>query len=1185
MLQGLGLLLFLGGNLFAENKLFNSGFELGLDGWEHYSFMFNDPKEPHKRFKDVELDDQDVFAGKYSCRINKIPGRLETVILSNNILLKPNTEYIFSFYAKSNVKGTVFLPRIVSFQRVLKRDAEGKILTNSDGANTSKDERIMVSITKHILSTEWQRYFVTFKTNNFSTAYSAYLYFNSNTRGTIWLDNMQIEEGRKATAYAPASPLEAVVSTEDYLYEQPKNISGKLTAISYEKECRKPVTLTLYDTFFGKKIAEKTLNLDLQKGVRKEYPFEFNGPIPYGSFTVYTSLQPRTTEPGFAYQWDVQPESLTYSRMRYKDESYHSAAEFVVVRTPRKKTGLGFRVGTTGSYDNYKLYKGKPAISSASFGNEEKRARDIRLAGGNIFRTWDYTSASWVFVEPEPGKFDWTITDRQIEIAEKTGNDVMCVIGGMFDSKRNMLPDWVKQRDRSGNPKGTLVDQNYWIHKVHKNLRYYKPQIEDWRNYVSAVARRYKGRIQYYEILNESNLYMPVEVYMEYMKAASEEIRKADPKAKVLGLCSTSDFGANLNDFIGKALKLGADQYMDGFTIHPYAILDNSQPVSLMAQRRRIFESMKKQKVKASLWNGENYYVIPDWKPGTDYGGRTWPEAISRHLIVDMMEGLEGSVPTHLRASLGSCRGTPFFTTPNVRNKYPDARYAAHAGTCWFIAGAEPIANYDLMAGVLACTFRRKDKLYSAIWNSRSKYKTSISLNKVDCQVYDMMTNPLIEKQNLILNLRPIFIEWGRSMSVEKIDQFFKSNPILCMEKFATDRVVLGEEAGEYRLNFAVQNFSGRKWEKVTFSAESSDFAAPARQTIRRIDPMGTAELCIPLKLKNGVKSISAIKITEDCDPEFSVFVKPHLAKQITIGTSPQTFVLDKIVFGKVESNQDFSAQVTLSLKGFAFMINLSVTDDKRGKDSLQLWNTDSIELFLDRGIFRGEIHTYDQATKQIVFPRKNASGWKNGVQYKITDRENGYDAEFRIGMRLPATFGFAIGVNDSDSDRKKAHITFGGNGENFKDRSTFFVIRANPALSSRVDIRKKLKNGKVLRMNKNDVTGKEWTKQSFTVIPDQDGTLPLMMMSGVSPAEFYFADYRNIRVSGGKLLNHDLKDQARGKVRHWWFTAPARLMSENGHPFIRCSHNAPFIGKITEVKNGVPVTVSYESRIIPMAF
>ena len=210
MLQGLGLLLFLGGNLFAENKLFNSGFELGLDGWEHYSFMFNDPKEPHKRFKDVELDDQDVFAGKYSCRINKIPGRLETVILSNNILLKPNTEYIFSFYAKSNVKGTVFLPRIVSFQRVLKRDAEGKILTNSDGANTSKDERIMVSITKHILSTEWQRYFVTFKTNNFSTAYSAYLYFNSNTRGTIWLDNMQIEEGRKATAYAPASPLEAV---------------------------------------------------------------------------------------------------------------------------------------------------------------------------------------------------------------------------------------------------------------------------------------------------------------------------------------------------------------------------------------------------------------------------------------------------------------------------------------------------------------------------------------------------------------------------------------------------------------------------------------------------------------------------------------------------------------------------------------------------------------------------------------------------------------------------------------------------------------------------------------------------------------------------------------------------------------------------------------------------------------
>ena len=96
------------------------------------------------------------------------------------------------------------------------------------------------------------------------------------------------------------------------------------------------------------------------------------------------------------------------------------------------------------------------------------------------------------------------------------------------------------------------------------------PPKESWRNYIRTVAERLKGKIQVYEIINEPNLVLWPKPYVEYLNIAKEEIRKADPKAKILGFGLTSDFGADSSKWLkaGKGVQLPQALAIAGF--HPY---------------------------------------------------------------------------------------------------------------------------------------------------------------------------------------------------------------------------------------------------------------------------------------------------------------------------------------------------------------------------------------------------------------------------------------------------------------------------------------------------------------------------------------------------------------------------------------------------------------------------------------
>lgn len=96
------------------------------------------------------------------------------------------------------------------------------------------------------------------------------------------------------------------------------------------------------------------------------------------------------------------------------------------------------------------------------------------------------------------------------------------------------------------------------------------PKMDLYRPFLREVAKRYKGKINYYEIENEPNAggqdQIPPEEYAKIAKATYEEIKAIAPSAQIFGICGTGDF----TPWMQKVFESDGYKYMDGVSIHTY---------------------------------------------------------------------------------------------------------------------------------------------------------------------------------------------------------------------------------------------------------------------------------------------------------------------------------------------------------------------------------------------------------------------------------------------------------------------------------------------------------------------------------------------------------------------------------------------------------------------------------------
>ena len=175
-----------------------------------------------------------------------------------------------------------------------------------------------------------------------------------------------------------------------------------------------------------------------------------------------------------------------------------------------------------------------------------------------------------------------------------------------------------------------------------------KPPMEDWNRMVSAVATRYKGKIKYFEIMNEPNIiwFDPL-TYYPYLESANKIIKGIDPENKIVGFSTTGDYGGNPNGFLAQLLKANAGQFSDIISFHSYSSLYEDSPKPADVLIKDFYNTLAKYNVKQPLWHTELYYMNPMSKlGGADHenGPRFHPGYLARRYLVDVSSGVKASL-------------------------------------------------------------------------------------------------------------------------------------------------------------------------------------------------------------------------------------------------------------------------------------------------------------------------------------------------------------------------------------------------------------------------------------------------------------------------------------------------------------------------------------------------------------
>jgi len=157
------------------------------------------------------------------------------------------------------------------------------------------------------------------------------------------------------------------------------------------------------------------------------------------------------------------------------------------------------------------------------WGNPQTTDRDLKLARDAGF-TWVKQRFEWRNIERDAkGRFEWNEPDRIVNAVRAQGLKLVARVDGH--------PGWSRAD-------GLYPDDGP------------PDRLSDWTDYLSALASRYKGRIQAYEIWNEPNLSREwgdrepsADEYVALLKASYATIKRADPDALVVtaGLSPTTD--------------------------------------------------------------------------------------------------------------------------------------------------------------------------------------------------------------------------------------------------------------------------------------------------------------------------------------------------------------------------------------------------------------------------------------------------------------------------------------------------------------------------------------------------------------------------------------------------------------------------------------------------------------------
>jgi hypothetical protein len=273
--------------------------------------------------------------------------------------------------------------------------------------------------------------------------------------------------------------------------------------------------------------------------------------------------------------------------------------------------------------------------------------------------------AIWNSLEPQEGQWNWTAVDRQWQVlADNNVETGVLLIGN---------PAWTTP----GQKRGLILPVD---------------NLPAWTNYVTELAKRFKGKVKYWEVWNEPPNFMgrnqTAADYGKLVAASYDALKAVDPENQV-GLAAKS---VHVH-FLRKAILGGAKDHFDYVTVHPYEVLGGvadgkgTEPLymHIVPMIRKMLADVNPEKVDAPILFTE---LGCDAGPvGKGYG--KGPEVAAHTLVkahtmgiaqgvacINWFEGMDGdSGPMGLLDAKGTPR--PAFTALEqlIRHLGPHPKY------------------------------------------------------------------------------------------------------------------------------------------------------------------------------------------------------------------------------------------------------------------------------------------------------------------------------------------------------------------------------------------------------------------------------------------------------------------------------------------------------------------------------
>ena len=264
----------------------------------------------------------------------------------------------------------------------------------------------------------------------------------------------------------------------------------------------------------------------------------------------------------------------------------------------------------------------------------EKVDRSLRLAAEAGFQ-WIRQQFPWEdievagkgdYIDPKWGVNTWEKYDRIVTLAEKYGIEII--------ARLDAPPAWSRSQ---GSATG-------WTKAPPDNY-------EDYGDYVYAVVSRYRGRVHYYQIWNEPNIYdewgdQPADAaaYVRLLKIAYTRAKEADPDCVIIaaGLAATTQDvpielgGRNLSDltYLKQMYAAGAQGYFDILGVMSYGLWTGPYDLRLGTDRSNFSRAQLIREIMVQngdagkpLWASEvGWNALPEGFSGEAAYGRVTEE-------------------------------------------------------------------------------------------------------------------------------------------------------------------------------------------------------------------------------------------------------------------------------------------------------------------------------------------------------------------------------------------------------------------------------------------------------------------------------------------------------------------------------------------------------------------------------